>query len=254
MFVLFMITLFCIVWVAKAVSDLRDEKLNKEIAIKNGRDFYINRKGHKVKISPDGDYVYDIRREVSYGKRGIIYGDTVEYNPINGKIIRNLTQEKRDALNAIRRQRRAQALKEGKAYYLYDKHEWDGFRNEDDLGTGYEFADTETNDVFMVSRTIYGNVLWNVKTGYYERIVDEELLSPKKVQYLRTYMNALNENGSNLEWVRSKKGRADFAREFHNEFALSTDDERVEKAYPRLLEDIKRRKEWKEEINKEVII
>ena len=106
MFVLFMITLFCIVWVAKAVSDLRDERLNREIAIKNGRDFYINRKGHKVKISPDGDYVYDIRREVSYGKRGIIYGDTVEYNPINGKIIRNLTQEKRNKLAAIRAKRR----------------------------------------------------------------------------------------------------------------------------------------------------
>lgn len=250
MFVLFMITLFCIVWVAKAVSDLRDERLNREIAIKNGRDFYINRKGHKVKISPDGDYVYDIRREVSYGKRGIIYGDTVEYNPINGKIIRNLTQEKRNKLAAIRAKRREVARKAGKKYYMYDKNEWDGFTNEDQLDWGYEYADVETNDVFMVKHTMFGNILWNVNTERYERIVDEELLSPMKVKYLKLLM--INGNEGNLrEELRKKKNKYRFAKEFHNEYAITSDDHYVERAYEDLLKAVTEKRRKREEEKEE---
>lgn len=218
MFAMIMIVLICSTALWKMITDLHGERDRRRRAIEKGNDFYIDRYGTKVKICPTGDYCYTLKREIkSYGPNGIQYGDVVECNPKSGKVIRNLTQERRDKLKELRAQRRREAATKGESYYIYDKNDWDGLRNEDDIASGYEFADTITNDVFLVKRTSYGNLLWNVKTKRYERIVDKELLTPKQIQYLKLlirFSELTDVDYTSDSWRKNSYWY--FSKEFHN--------------------------------------
>ena len=192
MFGFFMICLAIICYFGKLISDYRSERYKRKRAIEKGNDFYVDRNGFRIKISPDGDYPSEITRDVHYvAGKGIVEGDVVERNPYTGRVIRNLSQEKRNKETKQHEASRAAAIKNGEKYYIYNK-------------CPLEYCDVDTGDVFVITSHREGQLMWNVNTEKYERIVDEEKLPQINRDYLKLLMESENSTSTTAYVMRQK--------------------------------------------------
>lgn len=125
MFLLFMIVLWCSVFLYAQIKDRSLEIGSKKEAVKEGVkegvDFYLDRRCIPVDVKTDTPY--RVVRESSKMIPGVEYlrGDLVKVHTYTGKVVENLSQQKRDQLIAKRSMAKQDAVLSGKQYYLYEE-------------------------------------------------------------------------------------------------------------------------------------
>lgn len=209
MFAFFMITIGACVGLWKLISDWNNERKRREDALKSGRPFYIDRYNQRVDAKTDVPYRYDSAHLTFNGNKWS-YTDHVKVQAYTWKPIRNLTEEKRQQIRRERELAKAEAIKNGEQYYLYEKcsSDWPGHSN---CARMYEcqlydahlrmpladtmWADVNTDERYFVYRLSPANVLLNISTGQLEKIVDEEKYDPELIERIKkrmAYENKMN--------------------------------------------------------------
>ena len=210
MFAFFMIMIIGCVGLYRLVNDWNGERKRKNKAINEGCSFYTDRNNQFVDVKTDVPYRYDgATIHLVNGKWA--YRDFVKEQAYTGKVIRNLTQEKRDETRKARAEAKAEAIKNGDQYYLYEKKsEWPGHCGrmfEMQLSDShmevpyvdYMWADVNTDTRYFVYRLMFDvNVLLNADTGKLEIIVDEDKYDDKKLAEIRYFMENKNKNYDSL--------------------------------------------------------
>ncbi len=202
MFAVIMIVIGVTIYFYNLTRDAYTDNRRRNRAKENGDKFWINRYGHKIDTETGIPYSIEVRPIFKNG-HFVRYGDTIYYNPRNGKVIRNKSQEWRDKRALERKQWKTEAINKGEKYYLYDKKKsvGDGYRAIDKRfefeGYGFNelpdapvmYADVNTDQrYFVLCAHRFGNILVNVDTFKFEKIVDEETLPPDKIEKLKGIM------------------------------------------------------------------
>lgn len=215
MFAFFMIVICGCVGLYRLIEGWNYDRKRRNDALKNGRSYYTDRYNHFVDAKTNVPYRYTGGSiELKNGKW--VHSDLVKVQAYTGKPIRNLTEEKRERIHKERAAAKAEAIKNGEQYYLYERVSWDwpGHSNCDrlyecqlaDTHMRMPLADTMWADVNTDTRYfIYNlggiNVLLNIETGQLEKIVDEEKYSEERIEGVKNRINQINERNKRLyDW------------------------------------------------------
>jgi len=215
MFAFFMITIGACVGLWNLLKAWNKERQSRERAIREGRSFYTDRNNQYVDVETDVPYRYT-GGDLTLCNGKWAYTDLVKVQAYTGKVIKNLTLEKRQKIWAERAAAKEEAIKNGEQYYLYEKcsHDWPGHSN---CARMYEcqlydahlrmpladtmWADVNTDERYFVYRLAPVNVLLNISTGQLEKIVDEEKYDPELIERIKKRMAYQNESNPKLyDW------------------------------------------------------
>ena len=175
MFVLFMLVLWSSVYLYAQIKDRSLEIKSKKDAIARGADFYLDRRCIPVDVKTGTPYlvVHESCKKIPGG--GYVRGDLVKVHAYTGKVIENLSQQKRDQLAAKRSIAKRDAVLNGEQYYVYEEPQGYPCRYYSDPtrrlpAAPLIYGDVDTDERFFVyslffyrhGDPMYVNVLWNI--------------------------------------------------------------------------------------------
>ena len=152
------------------VKSNHEVKERKQRAIEQGYNLYTDSNGTARHVDTDEPFSHRW-----------INGELCEYNPYTGKIIKNITAEKREkaAMEGY-----AKALQDGSKFYSFEPKDSYRYRHDLDPIPGIRFKKIggNQNDIY-VRRRIYGKIwYYNLTTGLYE-YCDVDKIKDGKVSY-----------------------------------------------------------------------
>ena len=206
MFGIYMVVLYIIARIIKAVGIKAGEVRRRNEAIKNGSSFYLDRNYTKIRVSDDVPFEY--RR---------IDGDLYEINPYTHHIKRNISEERRQKTE---KEQREKAIKEGKRMYEFEPRDTMAYLHFKEKVEGIRYKDIETGNICVKRKKCCKDWYVNVETGMYE-YCDPEKLKDGKEHWFKTidgkdimavYSDELLENeriyfnNNQIKWINKGYG------------------------------------------------
>ena len=152
------------------VKSNHEVKERKQRAIEQGYNLYTDSNGTARHIDTDEPF-----------SRRWIDGDLWEYNPYTGKLIKNISAERREKAE---REGYEKAVQNGLKFYAFENKDSYKYRHDTDDIPGIRFKKigSNTNDIY-VRRCIEGKIwYYNLTTGLYE-YCDVDKIKDGKVRY-----------------------------------------------------------------------
>ena len=211
MFVLFMLVLWSSVYLYAQIKDRSLEIKSKKDAIARGADFYLDRRCIPVDVKTGVPYLVVHENGKMIPGVGYVRGDLVKVHAYTGKVIENLSQQKRDQLAAKRSIAKRDAVLSGEQYYVYEEPQGYPCRYYSDPARRLPaaplmYGDVDTDERFFVyslffyrkGNPMYVNVLWSIDKQLLCRIIDIDQDTDSEIVEIQEEMDRLNRSGKNV--------------------------------------------------------
>lgn len=197
MFLFFWLIIFIVCWFIHNISETVNEKDRKKRAIEQGRDFYINRKGQKAYVKNGVPFTY--YQNYTYSKElGYHHEDLLVLEANSRKVIRNISQERRDRKELLRKSWLRQAIDRGDEYYRYDipinysTLEYEGYRRNSIPKAKYIYSHVTNGGRYMVYPLKHCRAMYNIETKRIDDYVKEPWYTDDDIEIIKKEIEDYN--------------------------------------------------------------